>query len=277
MTTMICPKAKECPYGSIAAKINCPHKTKHEEMVTGCHEISTMFKDCPQHCIPYSEKEEPMKCGTPEEPKFADIDIRVKPNPSPRDIFAHIKTDCERKAFDELMEWNDRQYGCLWVDKLGDSVIYAIKKDHPAWYQWLKSKGLIPRRVVNKVFTGEALAYYTQFVTKPTGLWRRIINAIKAWWVGSQWNQALKAKGLDFKLTDELAVALVVRAMKQDKRGLGRQAGRDQTLEMFVGEKANNIGSKKEAEELRAKGVGAEAVRKQTGWHQGKDGKWLLS
>lgn len=120
----------------------------------------------------------------------------------------------------------------------------------------------------------EALAYYTQFVTKPTGLWRRIINAIKAWWVGSQWNQALKAKGLDFKLTDELAVALVVRAMKQDKRGLGRQAGRDQTLEMFVGEKANNIGSKKEAEELRAKGVGAEAVRKQTGWHQGKDGKW---
>lgn len=101
-----------------------------------------------------------------------------------------------RKLYDDLVK----------LAKSGDVVAQqAVARGETFKDEWTKHE--------------EALAYFTQSSTKPTGLWRRIINAIKAWWVGSQWNQALKAKGLDFKLTDELAVALTVRAMKQDKRG----------------------------------------------------------
>ena len=105
-----------------------------------------------------------------------------------------------RKLYDDLVK----------LAKSGDAVAQqAVARGETFKDEWTKHE--------------EALAYFTQSSTKPTGLWRRIINAIKAWWVGSQWNQSLKAKGLDFKLTDELAVALVVRAMKQDKRGMGQQ------------------------------------------------------
>lgn len=105
-----------------------------------------------------------------------------------------------RKLYDDLVK----------LAKSGDVVAQqAVARGETFKDEWTKHE--------------EALAYFTQSSTKPTGLWRRIINAIKAWWVGSQWNQALKAKGLDFKLTDELAVALTVRAMKQDKRGMGQQ------------------------------------------------------
>jgi predicted RNA-binding Zn-ribbon protein involved in translation (DUF1610 family) len=69
-------------------------------------------------------------------------------NPSPRDIFQHIKTECERRAFDEFMGTYDRK---PWSEPFSDGALMEIKRNRPDWYSWLESKNLIPKNM-NKEF-----------------------------------------------------------------------------------------------------------------------------
>lgn len=65
----------------------------------------------------------------------------------------------------------------------------------------------------------EQLAYYTQFAAQsPDGLFRRVVNAVKAWFMGTEFGKALAAAGLTPQLSDGLMVALAVRAAQQQVR-----------------------------------------------------------
>lgn len=142
---MICPNDHECK--------RCYHNGEHE-VTEHCGDKDG---DCPS-CFslkennglcPYCGKQligKPRGCLTcnyfKEEPMT---------NPSPQQIFAHIKTDCERRAFDEFMRW----CGSGWLSTLTNSQLDYIKGNHPDWHRWLISKGLVEKKVVKKVLTGE--------------------------------------------------------------------------------------------------------------------------
>jgi len=76
----------------------------------------------------------------------------------------------------------------------------------------------------------ELVAYYVQFARESGaggGLYRRILNSIKAWFAQTDFGQALKRRGLGIKLTDDMAVAMARRAVKEDYGigGLTDEAG----------------------------------------------------
>jgi len=74
------------------------------------------------------------------------------------------------------------------------------------------------RKISPDFLMEEDLANYVQFAQgKDEGLFRRIINAVKAWWATTALGRSLKQKGIGFEFTDEMAVALV-------KQGLRNQA-----------------------------------------------------
>lgn len=96
------------------------------------------------------EKEETMKC---EKCGVEYIDpgcihqCKSKPNPSPREIFTHIRSECERKAFDEFMiEYRFH----VWDSQFTDETLNLFKEKHPDWYSWLQSKGLVPKQKVKR-------------------------------------------------------------------------------------------------------------------------------
>lgn len=70
-------------------------------------------------------------------------------------------------------------------------------------------------------FEQEQIGYYLQSAKNlqlQGGLFRRIINAVKAWWVSSELGKAFAKAGLAPKLTDDLALAIVARGMKESVR-----------------------------------------------------------
>lgn len=141
MSKMICPKAKEC-----GDKCFVGHNKPHKPMVT-CDRCCVHVKDnLNTKCIPY--------CAT------------TRPNPSPRDIFQHIKTDCERRAFDEFM----RDYLLSWSNPLTDGQLVNIRDYHKYWYSWLQSKGLVEKKKLKK--QAWVNVYYNKLSGVSTGVIR---------------------------------------------------------------------------------------------------------
>jgi hypothetical protein len=73
---------------------------------------------------------------------------KEKPNPSPRDIFQYIKTDCERKAFDEFMSMGF--WKVPWDEPLSDKNLSEIKNHFSEWWRWLQHKGLVHKEKVKR-------------------------------------------------------------------------------------------------------------------------------
>lgn len=69
--------------------------------------------------------------------------IGKKPNPSTRDIFQHIKTDCERGAFDEFMSMGF--WKVPWDEPLSDKNLSEIKNHFSEYWRWLQQKGLVQK------------------------------------------------------------------------------------------------------------------------------------
>lgn len=128
----------------------------------------------------------------------------------------------------------------------------------------------------------EQLGYFIQYA-KEGGLFRRIINAIKAWWASSQLGKAFAQRGLRFRLTDEMATALAVRALREHvgpatSKALGGQL----QYESFVGENARlgllpQMGLKWAKARLQTHGntqANRERIWAVTGWIYGPDLKW---
>lgn len=60
----------------------------------------------------------------------------------------------------------------------------------------------------------EDLANFVQQADPTLPLWRKIFNAIKAWWAQSAIGKALKERGFGFELTPEMAAGLVTAALR---------------------------------------------------------------
>lgn len=71
----------------------------------------------------------------------------TRPNPSPRDIFQHIKTDCELRGFQKFLF----AYSGTVPDRpLENETIKEIKENRPDWYSWLQHKGLVHKEKVKR-------------------------------------------------------------------------------------------------------------------------------
>jgi predicted RNA-binding Zn-ribbon protein involved in translation (DUF1610 family) len=88
-------------------------------------------------------------------------------NPSPRDIFQHIKTDCELRGFQKFLF----AYSGTVPDRpLENETIKEIKENRPDWYSWLQHKGLVHKEKVKReawvnvyaqMSNGKVVFYYT--------------------------------------------------------------------------------------------------------------------
>jgi hypothetical protein len=75
--------------------------------------------------------------------------IKKKPkNPSPQDIFKHIESPCEKYGFDEFMK--TLPLGLHYTGILPDIHLLWIKDNHPDWFSFLQSKGLVAKKVVRR-------------------------------------------------------------------------------------------------------------------------------
>jgi len=122
----------------------------------------------------------------------------------------------------------------------------------------------------------EQFAYFVQNAArdpKARGVLRRIINRVKLWWSKTGFGKALKAKGVGFELTDEMALDLARRAMVQ----AGQQTHSGAPLESFAGRNAETANHEAliNAQQTTFRGdKTATDIWRETGWFQGKDGKW---
>lgn len=92
------------------------------------------------------------KCGL-DPIGFKDVPAHIclgeekKPNPSPQEIYRHIYTGCEHRAFDEFMK---EGWGVYWCDPKTNEALEIIRKTRPDWYKWLIEKGLLPKKMVQR-------------------------------------------------------------------------------------------------------------------------------
>ena len=151
----------------------------------------------------------------------------------------------------------------------------------------------------------EELAYFVQYgadAQTGTGFWRRLVNQIKAWFAQTRLGQRMKELGIGFELTDGMAVEWAKMGLNRSIAKLQQEAqvrarvlqeaanlpaserlGRAlaaleqiDPLYSFAGKNAltANLSMLEQAELRLKQGEDKETVRKETGWHQGADGKW---
>jgi hypothetical protein len=167
---MICTVAKGNPClgflkdGYCFLKDNCIYQKEEKEGKMKCERCGEMIDTFCSTSEPVHTCKEKMKCKkcgspfsyTPEGDDYCKTCNPVlhkswtKPNPSPQQIFQHIKTDCERKAFDEFMNWIGGWQSVRWHLPLPDEAIKVIKMDNPEWYKWLCDEGLVQKKMVKR-------------------------------------------------------------------------------------------------------------------------------
>lgn len=166
MSEMICENASQCTVHNCTGKL--PHRYSEVCAKLPCNINGGIAGS---KCIPYTPKEGCSKCGQKiglgdmvAEDEDGNLYHAICPkkevkmqNPSPRDIFQHIKTNCEWRSYKEFL----KRFNTTEPDNpLTDLDIDCIKSNHPDWYSWLVSKGLVQRKMVKKVLIADVKRWY---------------------------------------------------------------------------------------------------------------------
>jgi 8-oxo-dGTP pyrophosphatase MutT (NUDIX family) len=106
----------------------------------------------------------------------------------------------------------DARFKTAWEGALRFGIASALSPENTSEINRVREE---LRKISPDFLMEEDLANYVQFAQgKDEGLFRRIVNAVKAWWASTALGRSLKQKGFGFEFTDEMAVALVRQGLR---------------------------------------------------------------